>query len=162
MKACNRKVVADNVRRTKALRKHVAADMKPLFNHLIKLGLDSAKRGYCQRSGQEFAHARRLAKKRWGGELDGARTLKGANLPKRDKRSGSWRGGDTRTLYTFIDSRTGDKVVKPGGGPFYVTSEPSVTVRVATKAEAEQHWQRPLHAGWKTIGRAGARRRRSR
>lgn len=73
MQTCSRKNTAANVRRTRALRKSVAADMRPLFDHLIKLGLDSAKRGYCQRSGQEFAHARRLAKKRWGGELDGAR-----------------------------------------------------------------------------------------
>jgi hypothetical protein len=26
---------------------------------------------------------------------------------------------------------------------------PQATLRIATRDEAEEHWQRPLHAGWK-------------
>ena len=37
---------------------------KPLFEHLINLARDSAKRGYCQRAGQELRHARKIARYR--------------------------------------------------------------------------------------------------
>jgi hypothetical protein len=59
----------------------------------------------------------------------------------------TWIGGDPSTLYAVIDKRTGRTIVRPpdqmgGVGP-------DVDVRVATRAEAEEHWQRPLHAGWR-------------
>lgn len=74
MQTCNRKALATNLRKTRALRKHVAADMRPLFNHLMRLAVDSAKHGYCQRAGQELAHARKFAKAgRYGGTLEGRR-----------------------------------------------------------------------------------------
>lgn len=59
-----------------------------------------------------------------------------------------WSGGDSRTLYTFRDKRTGSVTVRPGGDARGVG--PECDVRVATKAEAEAHWQNPLHSGWKT------------
>jgi hypothetical protein len=71
-------------------------------------------------------------------------------LPHYDERRG-WTGGDTRTLYTFTDRRTGTVGVHPGGGAgkrLLMRWGPA-DVRVATRAEAEEHWQRPLHAGWK-------------
>jgi hypothetical protein len=48
---------------TEALRPYVPADMKPLFDHLIKLAAHSHKVGYPKRAGIELAHARKLAKK---------------------------------------------------------------------------------------------------
>ena len=60
-------------------------------------------------------------------------------------------GGDNRTLYAFTDRRTGRVGVHPGGGPgkkLLMAWGPEAVVRVATRAEAEEHWQSPLHAGW--------------
>lgn len=57
-----------------------------------------------------------------------------------------WTGADARTLYAITDKRTGTIEVLPGdqlGGV-----GPVVTIRVATRIEAEYGWQRPLHAGW--------------
>ncbi len=68
------------------------------------------------------------------------------SLPRYSEQHG-WRGGDSHCLYTFIDKRTGHKVVRPGGAAGGIGSE--VTVRQATRAEAEAHWQSPLHPGWK-------------
>ncbi len=68
-------------------------------------------------------------------------------LPRYDERKGAWRGGDGRTLYAFIGHLTGHMVVRPGG---QVTNMgPEVTVRVATRDEAERLWQNPLHVGWR-------------
>lgn len=77
---------------------------------------------------------------------------KKTSLPKYDARRGMWIGGDTRTLYTFTGKVTGGVGVYPGGGPrgkLLMNWGPEATVRLATRAEAEEHWQNPLHAGWK-------------
>lgn len=58
---CNRTTHARKVRRVRALRSQVPTDLRPLFNHVLKLSIDSAKRGYCQRAGRELRHARKLA-----------------------------------------------------------------------------------------------------
>jgi hypothetical protein len=75
---------------------------------------------------------------------------KKASLPRYDARRG-WVGGDTRTLYTFTADRTGAVGVYPGGGSgkkLLMHWGPEANVRIATRPEAEEHWQRPLHAGW--------------
>lgn len=64
-----------------------------------------------------------------------------------------WHGGDSRTLYAFTDRRTGTIGVYPGGGgskqKLLMHWGPEADVRIATRSEAEQLWQSPLHAGWK-------------
>jgi hypothetical protein len=76
------------------------------------------------------------------------------SVPRYDDRRG-WTGGDSKTLYTFTDRRTGTVGVHPGGGgagkKLLMHWGPEVDVRVATRAEAEEHWQRPLHAGWRVL-----------
>lgn len=69
-----------------------------------------------------------------------------ASLPRYDERKGMWRGGDGRTLYAFTGLRTGSTLVRPGGRT--VNIGPEVTVRIATREEAERLWQSPLHSGW--------------
>lgn len=71
---------------------------------------------------------------------------RGGSLPRYDERKGLWRGGDSRTLYAFTSLMTGRTWVSPGG--WVMNWGPDATVRVATRAEAEELWQRPLHAGW--------------
>ena len=61
--------------------------------------------------------------------------------------SKGWTGGDARALYAITDVRTGRTIVRPveqmtGVGP-------AVTVAQATRAQAEELWQSPLHSGWK-------------
>ena len=57
-----------------------------------------------------------------------------------------WEGWDMNTLYAITDNRTGKLLVRPG---FDMRSiGPEVTIRVATRTEAEERWQKPLHAGW--------------
>lgn len=67
---------------------------------------------------------------------------------------GRWSGGDKNTLYAFTDKNTGKTFVRPGGGSRASSMMngigPEAEVRVATKDEAEAHWQNPLHSGWKT------------
>lgn len=71
-----------------------------------------------------------------------------SRLPTYDERKG-WTGGDSRTLYAFTDRRTGGVTILPGPGAQGITAiGPEVTVRVATRAEAEEGWQSPLHRGW--------------
>lgn len=48
---------------TKALRGYVPSDMRPLFDHLLSLAQDSAKRGNAKRAGRELGHARKMAAK---------------------------------------------------------------------------------------------------
>lgn len=75
-------------------------------------------------------------------------------LPRWDDKKG-WVGGDSRTLYAFVDKRTGNVRVAPGGGPRGKVSGAGgdhADVRIATRAEGEKHWQDPLHSGWKTVG----------
>jgi hypothetical protein len=77
---------------------------------------------------------------------------KKTSLPRYDERRGRWIGGDSRTLYTFTGIRTGGVGVYPGGGAgkhLLMNWGPEATVRAATRAEAEEHWQSPLHIGWK-------------
>lgn len=67
-------------------------------------------------------------------------------MPKYSERKG-WHGGDKHAIYAFVDKRTHNVRACPvyaAGGV-----GPEVTVRMATRAEAEEQWQRPLHAGWK-------------
>jgi len=77
-------------------------------------------------------------------------------LPRYDDRRG-WTGGDSRTLYAFTDRRTGRVAVYPGGGAgkkLLMRVGPEADVRVATRPEAEELWQSPLHAGWKVANGA--------
>jgi hypothetical protein len=62
-----------------------------------------------------------------------------------------WEGGDSRTLYAFIDKRTGTVKVRPGALSEHAVCGigPECDVRIATRTEAETHWQNPLHSGWK-------------
>lgn len=69
-------------------------------------------------------------------------------LPRYTERRG-WVGGDRRTLYAFTGTLTGETIVRPGDGASGIG--PTCTVRVATRAEALEHWQDPLHVGW-TVG----------
>lgn len=50
-RACNLTNIAKKIRDAK--RMPVAAKMRPLRNRLLKLAADSARRGACQRAGQE-------------------------------------------------------------------------------------------------------------
>ena len=75
-------------------------------------------------------------------------------LPRWNSKKG-WVGGDTRTLYAFTDPDTGAVAVRPGPGKTgRIHFGARARVRVATRAEAEAHWQKPLHPGWTTIGRS--------
>ncbi len=60
-KKCDRDKLAAKIRETR--KEKPSRDLIPLHTHLIKLAIDSAKRGYCQRAGRELAHARKLARK---------------------------------------------------------------------------------------------------
>lgn len=63
MQKCSRASFAAKIRDVKRLRSKVPADLRPLFNHLLKLSIDSVQRGYCQRAGREIAYARKLYQK---------------------------------------------------------------------------------------------------
>lgn len=81
---------------------------------------------------------------------------KKTSLPHYDEKRG-WIGGDDRTLYTFTGRVTGAVGVYPGGGPrkkLLMNWGPDAIVRPATRAEAEEHWQNPLHVGWKVLSHA--------
>ena len=82
-------------------------------------------------------------------------------LPRYDKRKG-WTGGDDRALYAITDTHTGRLSVLPAFGMRGIG--PTATVRLATRTEAEEHWQAPLTPGWKVVCETlrGVRRRRSR
>jgi hypothetical protein len=67
-------------------------------------------------------------------------------LPRYNARRGLWSGGESRTLYAFTSLATGRTWVVPGG--YAMHWGPEATVRVATRDEAEELWQRPLHSGW--------------
>lgn len=79
---------------------------------------------------------------------------KKVGLPHYDERRG-WIGGDSRTLYALTDRRTGRVAVHPGGGgpgkKLLTYMGPEAQVRVATREEGEEHWQRPLPAGWNVL-----------
>jgi hypothetical protein len=47
---------------TRAVRDEIAHDLRPLFDHLINLALNSHERGYAKRAGRELLQARRLAR----------------------------------------------------------------------------------------------------
>lgn len=78
---------------------------------------------------------------------DARNAARRGSLPRYDKRRDQWGGGDGRTLYTFTSDVTGLSWVVPGG--YTMNWGPAVTVRVATRDEAEAMWQAPLHPGWK-------------
>jgi hypothetical protein len=52
-----------------------------------------------------------------------------------------------RSLYAITDRRTGAILVRPGGQ--FGGVGPEVLIRLATRAEAEEHWQNPLSPGWR-------------
>lgn len=79
-------------------------------------------------------------------EMRNAAAQRRGSLPRYNTRRGLWSGGDSRTLYAFTSLATGRTWVVPGG--YDMNWGPEVTVRVATRAEAEELWQRPLHPGW--------------
>lgn len=62
MQTCNRTTHAQKVREVRKLRPHVPQDLRPLFAHILRLSVDSTKRGYCQRAGRELRAARKLAR----------------------------------------------------------------------------------------------------
>lgn len=68
--------IAQKVRDARRVRGRVAKEMRPLFNHMLKLGIDSAKRGYCLRAGGEIARAKRMATKYPEAGLSGVRRAK--------------------------------------------------------------------------------------
>lgn len=70
-------------------------------------------------------------------------------LPRFRPKQGTWTGGDSMTLYAFTSKVTGKTFVRPGHKHDMRTIGPDAEVRVATKAEAEELWQNPLHSGWK-------------
>ncbi len=74
-------------------------------------------------------------------------------LPRWNNRRCGWIGGDAETLFAFTDPATGQITIRPGrGGVGIVTYQsPLVTVRVATRSEAETLWQAPLHPLWKVV-----------
>jgi hypothetical protein len=53
-----------------------------------------------------------------------------------------------RALYLVTDTRIGKSFVVPGGVAAKHAIREAVVVRMATRQEAEQGWQNPLHAGW--------------
>ena len=69
-----------------------------------------------------------------------------AVLPRYSAAKG-WHGGAKNVLYAIMDERTGRTIVRPRESMRGVG--PAVAVSVATRAQAEQHWQKPLHGGWK-------------
>jgi hypothetical protein len=60
---CNRSVHAKKVNEIRRMKFQVARELRPLFAHILKLSISSAKHGYCQRAGQELRKAKNLAKK---------------------------------------------------------------------------------------------------
>lgn len=85
---CSRPAFAAKIRDVRRLRSKVPADLRPLFNHLLKLSLDSVKRGYCQRAGQEIAYARKLYQKHGIGLSGSAAARKRHGV--RVRSDGSW------------------------------------------------------------------------
>lgn len=74
--------------------------------------------------------------------------------PRYSAKKGGWTGGDPHTLYRFSggggvgDERAWWRVVPGQGSRGVINHNDRVSVRVATRAEAEEKWQNPLHSGW--------------
>jgi len=101
-------------------------------------------------SDASYVHAlAEAASQRPTSERRNAAARRGAKLPRYDERKGLWRGGDSRMLYAFTSLLTGITWVAPGGST--MNWGPQVTVRVATREEAEELWQQPLHPGWQVL-----------
>jgi len=85
---------------------------------------------------------------------------KNASKPPSYREGRGWVGGDNRTLYAFTYQDTGNVLVRPGGGPnedlLGMNQGPTKDVRVATREEAEEHWQNPIHPGWKVAERGAS------
>lgn len=79
-------------------------------------------------------------------EMRNAAAQRRGGLPRYNARRGLWSGGDSRTLYAFTSLATGRTWVVPGG--YDMHWGPEATVRVATRDEGEELWQRPLSSGW--------------
>lgn len=57
---------------------------------------------------------------------------------------------DDRTLYAITDRRTGTVLVRPGGLMCgYVDRDDVVDIQVATRHQAEEGWQCPVHPSYK-------------
>lgn len=52
----------ESLEKTRLTEPYIASDLRPLFNHLVTLSLDSHKRGRFTRAGRELRQARNLAK----------------------------------------------------------------------------------------------------
>lgn len=84
-------------------------------------------------------------------------------LPKYNAKRGAWVGGDSRTLYTFMDPTTGHRLTTHGtvmsdGTSFKhyrIAAGPDATVRVATRTEADAAGWTQGGGGWTTLGRLG-------
>lgn len=109
------------------------------------MGLPVATARYVARYGSV-----RKSGKRSTSHLDrdvAASLSKKESLPRWSDRKG-WIGGNSKTLYTYIDNVT-DRIAVAPGGHAHVQVGPNAEVRMATRAEAEMLWQSPLHGGWK-------------
>lgn len=62
MQKCNLKAHTRKVVQARKLRKYVGTPLRPLFNHILRLSIHSAKVGYCQRAGRELARAKKMAR----------------------------------------------------------------------------------------------------
>jgi hypothetical protein len=74
---------------------------------------------------------------------------KPVSLPRWSEKRG-WHGGDRRTLYLFSLPRP-DGVIASNvypGDRLPEAADHRSSVRVATRAEAEEMYQDPLHVGW--------------
>lgn len=81
------------------------------------------------------------------GELPGSEDLgKAVKMPQYSERGG-WKGGEKNRLYHITDKRTGKPSVM--GVEHMRGVGPEVDIRHATRGEAEEHYQKPLHPGWK-------------
>jgi len=68
-------------------------------------------------------------------------------LPRYSEKRG-WHGGAKKVLFTLTDPNVPSwMAVRPAQN--MRSMGPGVHIRVATRAEAEKHWQHPLHPGWK-------------
>ncbi len=63
------------------------------------------------------------------------------------RRTSRAHGGSSNTLYAYDDGHSGRFMFVPGGQHVHVG--PHAKVRMATRAEAERHFRKPLGTNWK-------------
>lgn len=81
--------------------------------------------------------------------FDKVLSRRSGGMPRYDEKHARWLGLDKYTLYAFEDVRTGSILVRPGDAFYTHSIGPAVRISIATRAQAEQLWQSPLHSGWK-------------